>query len=106
MRTFLNRFPLLPLAALSVSYLVIASYQIPRPSPVVLFAFDGSNKKAAVGLENPLVYLSSLTTKNQGRELLPRCQTGQAPQDAHWRQGRARPGWEDHRGGSISEGGG
>ena len=71
-------------------------YQSVTASPDLLVALYGANEKAAIGLENSLFYFPRITTKNQGRELLPQCQTGQAPQDAHWRQGRARPGRENH----------
>jgi hypothetical protein len=63
-------------------------------------------RKSCNRARKPALLLLKNHDKNQGRELLPECQTSQAPQDAHWRQGRTRPGRENHRGGGISEGGG
>ena len=65
---------------------------------------NGADKKAIVGFKNTLIRVSNLSTKDQRRELLPQCQAGQATQDAQWRQGRARPGRENHPGRGISEG--
>jgi len=67
---------------------------------------DGAHQKITVRFKSTFICISALSTKSQGRELLPQCQTGQAAQDALRRQGRARPGRENHPGRGISEGGG